>query len=145
MILIKEINANQTYPIRLAVLRPTKTLADCVFTHDDDESTFHLGAFLENDLACIGSLYQQKHTLFKESNQWQLRGMATLPQYVGKGLGSTLLKNTVEILLKKDTNLLWCNARSSAVAFYQKAGFSIVGEEFLIADVGPHYVMYLRF
>ena len=37
--------------------------------------------------------------------------------------------------------MVWCNARINAVAFYKKEGFKIIGDEFEIPDIGPHFLM----
>jgi predicted GNAT family N-acyltransferase len=39
-------------------------------------------------------------------------------------------------------HMIWCNARLSAVRFYEKLGFETRGDEFDIPDVGPHVVMW---
>jgi len=37
--------------------------------------------------------------------------------------------------------LLWCNARSPAVAFYRRAGFETRGDEWVDPEIGPHVAM----
>ena len=37
--------------------------------------------------------------------------------------------------------LAWCNARTSACAYYEKLGFTPRGGEFEIEGIGPHFVM----
>ncbi len=32
----------------------------------------------------------------------------------------------------------WCNARSTAIRFYEKNGWRIVSDEFIIEKYGPH-------
>jgi predicted GNAT family N-acyltransferase len=38
---------------------------------------------------------------------------------------------------------VWCNARTPARGFYERAGFAAVGEEFALPDIGPHFLMVL--
>jgi hypothetical protein len=45
---------------------------------------------------------------------------------------------------KQKTTLIWFNARTSAVGFYKKMGYEIVGSEFEIKEVGPHFLMYKK-
>lgn len=61
--------------------------------------------------------------------------------YQSHGLGSKLLEYADEILKKEKARNLWCNARQSAVKFYQKNRFKISSEVFQIEGIGPHYVM----
>ena len=36
---------------------------------------------------------------------------------------------------------LWCNARTPARSFYERAGFRVVSDEFELPGIGPHVVM----
>jgi len=74
----------------------------------------------------------------------QLRGMATAAEAQRSGLGRALVLGCVAFARKKGARLLWCNARTYAAGFYSKLGFEIVGKEFDIPDVGPHYRMKLQ-
>ncbi|MDO9276066.1 MAG: GNAT family N-acetyltransferase [Lutibacter sp.] len=140
MIKIKEISAKETYPIRLEVLRKNIPLPH-EFNGDFDEETFHLGAFKKDELIAVSSYMKASNKNF-EGNQYQLRGMATLTEYQGFGAGKLMLQQAVLILKEKNTAILWCNARISAVDFYKKQGFKTIGEKFEISPVGEHYVMF---
>ena len=139
---VLRINASDTYQIRNLVLRPGRPVEDCYFTHDDDEQTFHLGAFIDSQLVSVASFYFERNETLEDEYQYRLRGMATLPEHRGKGLSSSLLKTAFPIIKQNFCKLLWCNARSEAQGFYQKVGFEKVGEEFEIPTVGPHYMMF---
>ncbi len=140
MIHIKEISAQETFPIRLEVLRKNIPLP-YEFNGDFDENTFHLGAFEDDELIAVSSYMKTNNSNF-EGNQYQLRGMATLKEYQGSGAGKIMLKHAFVILKKKNTAVLWCNARIAAVDFYKKQGFQTFGEKFEISLVGEHYVMF---
>lgn len=139
MIQIKEISAEETFPIRLEVLRKNIPLP-YEFNGDFDEDTIHLGAFEGNKLIAVSSYMKASNKNFK-GNQYQLRGMATLTEYQGFGAGKLMLKKAVQILKKDNCQVLWCNARIAAVDFYKKQGFRTYGEKFEISYVGDHYVM----
>ena len=67
------------------------------------------------------------------------RGMATEPSKQGKGYGKMVLKGVIDYLTKEtQSEILWCNARTTAFEFYEKMGFTIVGDEFDIPNLGPH-------
>jgi predicted GNAT family N-acyltransferase len=140
MIHIKEISAQETFPIRLEVLRKNIALP-YEFKGDYDAGTFHLGAFKDNELIAVSSYMKASNSNF-EGNQYQLRGMATLIEYQGFGVGKLMLQKAFLILKEKNTNVLWCNARIAAVDFYKKQGFQTFGEKFEISLVGEHYVMF---
>lgn len=144
MIKIKNISAQETYNIRLIVLRNNIDLPH-KFKEDEHESTFHLGSFYNNKLVGIASFIQNKTEAIEgEGEQYQLRGMATLPEVRGMGAGRLLLEEAKNILKIKNIDVLWCNARKEAVGFYNSLDFVITGEEFEVLKVGPHFKMYTR-
>ena len=124
------------------MLRPDSPIERCKFAGDEEDQTFHLGAFMDNKLVSVASFYFENHGELDEPFQFRLRGMATLPEYQHKGLSTELLKMAFPIIKQNFCNLVWCNARVSAVQFYQKVGFDKVGEEFDIPGIGPHLLMF---
>lgn len=139
---VLRINAIDTYPIRQQMLRPDSPIERCKFARDEEDQTFHLGAFMDNKLVSVASFYFEKHPDLEEPFQFRLRGMATLPDYQHKGLSTELLKMAFPIIKQNFCHLVWCNARVTAVEFYQKVGFEKVGEEFDIPGIGPHLLMF---
>lgn len=159
-IVVRPIGYEQTYPLRSQVLRPGLPLETCQFTGDQDASTQHWGAFLSasqgapSDCAGVASVYQSPCLAESVSPQWksrlansdndkifQLRGMATSPAVRGYGCGRALLQALSEQLLNHPQALLWANARSEAIGFYEHCGYRVVSDEFMIEGVGPHYVI----
>ncbi len=143
---VLRISASDTYHIRHKVLAPGLTLDAIKFPNDDDDDlSFHLGAFIDGHLVSVASFFYEKHPNFSDLHQYQLRGMATLPEYEKKGLSSELLKVAFPIIRQNFCTLLWCNARKSAVGFYEKVGFLKNDEpEFEIDHIGAHFLMYKK-
>lgn len=142
MIDIKRIKAEETYAIRKEVLRKNIDLP-FIFNGDLDKDSFHLGLFLDHNLIGIVS-FMKSACKDLNGNQYQLRGMATLDQYQGKGYGQQLIKFGSEVLNEKQMELVWCNARVAAVNFYKKSGFKTIGKEFYIPKIGGHFVMFKK-
>ena len=138
--MIKQITAVKAYPLRQEILRPDGTLEDCQFDGDELASTIHFGLFDGDALVAIASVYCRDY----ESNEYyvgkgyQLRSMAVAKAVQGQGVGQRLLTAICDEMKAMDVDYLWANARVSAVAFYQRAGFDISPDVFDIADVGPH-------
>jgi ribosomal protein S18 acetylase RimI-like enzyme len=140
MIQIKEINAEETYPLRIAILRDGMTLSHEMLG-DHENETLHLGLFESDNLVCIGSFMKASKDLFKGS-QFQLRGMASANAAQGKGFGKLLMEEAELRLKNSGVEILWCNARTVAIEFYKKLGYQTVGNVFQVAEVGPHYLMF---
>ncbi len=141
---VRQITAEETIPLRHAVLRPGRPVETARFSGDDLPSTNHFGVFRKGALLCIASLFQAELPDEPGIPAIQLRGMATESAAQGTGLGRALVVACAEFSRVQGAQLLWCNARTYASGFYRKLGFEIVGAEFDIPDVGPHYRMKLR-
>jgi ribosomal protein S18 acetylase RimI-like enzyme len=142
MIEIKKITAFETIIVRHPVLRPGRQIESCHFDGDDLLSTSHFGLFLENQLAGVISVFKIQNKLFSEENQYQIRGMAVLSEFQKKGFGEALLEYCENEIRIKSGDLIWFNARETAVGFYEKSGYEILGDQFEIPDVGPHYILF---
>jgi len=141
---VLRINAVDTYQIRQKVLIPDHDIKKVKFENDDDEDiSFHLGAFKDSQLVSVASFYYERNTIFSDLHQYQLRGMATLPEFQGQGLSSELLNMAFPIIKQNFCTLLWCNARVTAIGYYEKVGFKIQDQTvFEIEGIGPHVLMY---
>ena len=138
------IPAAETWPLRQSVLRPGRPLAAAQFPGDDLPSTKHFGAFQNDELVGIASLFRAEMPEHPGVGALQLRGMATAPEVRGAGCGRALVAACVAFASASGQKLIWCNARVSALEFYRKQGWEILGEEFDVPDVGPHFHMWRR-
>ncbi|MDA6070738.1 GNAT family N-acetyltransferase [Flavobacterium sp. AC] len=144
MNIIKEIPSKETYIVRQPVLRKGKPIESCTFEGDDLKTTHHFGLFDDENLTGIISLFDKINPIFAEKNQAQIRGMAVLETYQKKGFGETLVKYCETYCITNKVDLIWFNARTTAVGFYKKMNYQPQGEPFEIKDVGEHYLMFKK-
>lgn len=140
--IVKRVHLKDTYGIRKKVLGVNDTLKSYMFEGDDESGTFHLGAFIENNLVSVASFYFKRNPNFNIDNQYQLQGMATLENFRKQGFSRELLNVAFPIIKQNFCNVVWCNARVEAAPFYEKLGFEKHGEEFDIENIGKHVLMY---
>jgi predicted GNAT family N-acyltransferase len=126
---IKNIQASETWNLRHRVMSPNRPF-DSIKLPKDDEG-LHFGLFQDDKLISVISLFINNETA-------QFRKFATEISEQGKGYGSILLKHIIEESIKQKVKNLWCNARLSALGFYQKFGFEAVSETWM--DNGIEYV-----
>ena len=88
---------------------------------DDDRSGIHLGAYKENELLSVISI-------FCSGKQLQFRKFATRKQFQSKRIGSTLLQHVLDWAEANGVEFMWCNARLTAIGFYKRFGMGPVGE-----------------
>ncbi len=105
-----------------------------IFPGDENDSTIHLLALLDNELVGCASLFVD------DSDAIQLRGMAVALPWQRRGIGNRIVETAKEIAISKGKSL-WCNARFPAIGFYARQGWIQFGPFFDIPIVGPHIVM----
>lgn len=143
---IEEIPSQQTLALRNEILRPGKDVSTCLFEGDDALDTRHFGA-LDDEGHVVGvvSVYRKGHRAIHQESAWQVRAMATSRACRGQGVGSLLLAAAENYARGSGASVIWANARSSAIGFYTKAGYSVISEEFMIDGIGPHYLIVKSF
>jgi ribosomal protein S18 acetylase RimI-like enzyme len=73
-------------------------------------------------------------------NEAKIRQMAVSPSHQRRGLGRKIMKAVEKNLRARGYTSLELDARSSAVRFYEKLGYRVVGEGFMEVTV-PHFRM----
>jgi len=144
MYTIKQISSQETFAVRQPVLRPGKAIETCIFEGDDLLATVHFGIYDNKALAGVISVFKANHNFFTEESQHQIRGMAVLHNFQKMGLGEKLVRHAEEYIIKQHGTRIWFNAREIAVGFYERMGYTIIGEPFDIGDIGRHYVMHKK-
>ena len=143
--LVRPISAAETRAVRLPILRPGLPADTAIFDRDDDPATRHFGAFEGNRLVGVATFFPESCPGFPGPAAWRLRGMATLSHVQGRGAGTRLVAEGVAAARASGAELMWCNARVTALGFYEKLGFVAVGDPFELPNSGRHYLMIKRF
>jgi predicted GNAT family N-acyltransferase len=127
-------------PLRSAVLRGGGP-AD--LPGDDDPATVHLAARTgDGRVAGVVRLSPAACPWRPDARApWQLRAMATDPGLRGTGAGRALVAAGLALVGDRGGDLLWCNARGTAVGFYERMGLTAVTEPFDVDPIGPHVGM----
>lgn len=156
MIEIKLVKPDEVLSLRQQLLRPHQTIAECVYSCDHVAGARHFSAFDGDKQVGIVSVYPETLTsvpgendlmIFQNKIGWRIRAMAVLPEYCKQGVGQllmTALKNYVLDRPDASNHYIWCNARVVALEFYKRQGLSILGEEFELSGIGPHFVMFIE-
>jgi ribosomal protein S18 acetylase RimI-like enzyme len=109
--------------------------------HDEDLSNegdqLHFGLFDDDKLvACVIAV-------LLSPNEAKIRQMAVGPEHQGRGFGRQIIEGLERHLVERGVTYFSMHARMTAVGFYEKLGYSKVGEEF--SEVGiPHVRMEKR-
>lgn len=135
---VVELTADETHPLRLAVLRADTPSKSVTFAEDGWPGTVHLGVRDSGGIVAISTWIPRPH---HDEAGVQLRGMATAPHMQGQGVGAILLEAGCE-RASKLTSLVWARARDAALPFYVRHGFTIEGDGFIDEQTQkPHHLI----
>ena len=143
---IRRVAVEEIFPLRHAVLRPGRPVSYSVYSQD--EGAIHVGAFDDGMLVGCATVFPDPWPGSAgepaSPKAWRLRGMAVDPSQQGSGVGRLVLDEAVAAAREGGAPLLWANARTAALGFYERMGWRVVGEEFIAGDSGlPHKPMTL--
>jgi GNAT superfamily N-acetyltransferase len=131
---VREIPIADTRPLRQQILRPHQTAAE--LAEHEPATAFAVGAFLQGRLISVGFVAPEGG-----AGAWRVRGMATAAEARGRGAGTAVLDALVTHARENRATRIWCNARTPARSFYERAGFVTASDEFEVPQIGPHFVM----
>jgi GNAT superfamily N-acetyltransferase len=134
---VRPVDPAQTRALRQRVLRPHESLEE--LASHEPPGVHAVGAFDGDELVGVGFVCPDGG-----SGEWRVRGMATVPELRGRGVGSAILAALLDHARAQGATRVWCNARTPALSLYSRAGFQVESEEFEIPGIGPHFVMALR-
>jgi GNAT superfamily N-acetyltransferase len=132
--------------LRHAVLRPGLPREAAVFPEDDLPEAVHIAAYDGDSptvLGC-GSFFPEPFPHAgaggPSGRAFRIRGMASDPDTRGRGYGAAVLTAGEAEARRRGAEVMWCNGRTVARGFYERHGYAVSGEEFVIDGVGPHFV-----
>lgn len=151
-LLVRPVGGEVVRPLRALVLRPGKPISALVYPGDDHSETVHFAAIREGEVIGIASIYLEPPPADVEGEipvdaylpgaSFRLRGMAAHPDAQRAGVGAAVLAACLRHAEVRGARFMWCNARTSAIGFYERFGFRTAGEEFTMQEFGQHFVMW---
>ena len=133
---VRPVSLTETRALRQQVLRPHQSVDE--LAGDEPSGAVAFGAFDGDALVAVGLVGPDG-----EADDWRVRGMATAPHARGRGAGTAILQRLVQHAIAHGATRVWCNARTPALALYERAGFVVASDEFEPPHIGPHYRMEL--
>ena len=124
------------YHLRWKILRAPWGQAKGSEKDDIERLCFHVMALTSDNIA-IGVARLQ----YKGETEAQIRYMAVDKLFEHKGLGRELVATMERQAQKTSHTNIILDARESAIGFYQKTGYELVGKSYLLFDLIQHYRM----
>ena len=124
----------QMVDLRYHILRKPLGLAFRQEELEAEKDNIHIGCFDDDKLEGCCMLVSL------DKNIVQLRQMAVIAGLQGKGIGKVLMQFAENISRDIGYKKIIMHARKTAVGFYEKLGYSAIGDEFLEVTI-PHFSM----
>ena len=137
LITYNSIEYEQSLILRDKILRKPLGI---VFTNEflqQDSEDFIIGLFEQNQIQAVLHLKPLSDSVLK------MRQVAVHNMLQGKGFGSKLVLFSEEFARKKGCKKIVLHARETAVRFYKKLNYEILGEQFYEIGI-PHFKMEKR-
>ena len=78
--------------------------------------------------------------MFCSGNSARLRKFATASAFQRMGIGTRMLAYVLGVSAENNLTHFWCDARESAICFYERFGMAPEGDRFFKGDV-PYFKM----
>ncbi|MFZ9145268.1 MAG: GNAT family N-acetyltransferase [Aquirufa sp.] len=123
------------YALRFNVLREpwNQPLGSEVLA--DEDQAIHAIAVEDNEVLGVARMHESAE------KQGQVRCVATATAAQGKGIGKAIMAYLEEQAKAKSWTEIVLEARENAVPFYQRIGYTIVAESYLLFGEIQHYRM----
>lgn len=127
---IEVVSVEDIVALRMAVLRDGTPSQDPRYPEDGMPDSLHLALRLDGEIVGTSTWLERAWPHEPDAPAIQLRGMAVASRLQSRGLGAVLLNAGIERAREKDHAFVWARARDTAIPFYERNGFTMVGEAF---------------
>jgi len=142
-IVVRSVTSSVTMALRQRVLRPHQTIDELAAEDLPHVEPAYFAAYDGANVVGVASVDKEAAPWRPaDALAWRLRQMATDEAWRGQGIGRAVLDAVIRHVGEHGGGLLWCTARTPAVAFYRRSEFEPRGEPWDDPVLGPHVVMH---
>ena len=138
MLIIREPESSKEwknyYRLRWEILRAPLNLDKGSEKDDLEDFATHRAIFENEKIIGVGRLH------FIDKDKAQIRYMAVLEEYRGKGLGRMIVEEFAQISEQNKIFKIILYARDSVIEFYKKLGFEIIKKAHRLGNI-QHFLM----
>lgn len=140
---VREVALDDVLPLRHSVLRTGRPFEVARSRQDALAGTRHLAAMAGDEVVGVVTVFPEDTPLASEARAERFRGMAVAPDWQGRGIGRALMRAVAELARARGATVLWANGRDTALDFYTRMGFRVVGDGFVDNEMhlGHHVVL----
>ncbi len=139
---VVELSRDEILPLRVEVLRKGTPTRTCDYAEDNYADAKHFGIVRDGVVVGTSTWFAKECPERVGLAAVQLKGMATSEALHGEGLGTLLIDRGIEYACSLGAEVVWARARDSALGFYLKCGFEVIGDGFIDEPTAmPHHIV----
>ena len=139
---VEALTINDIMDVRVTVLRKDTPTQHCEYPEDALPDVVHLGIRRNEIVVATSTWFTKECPDVPGEPATQLKGMAVDDSLHGSGCGTALVDAGIDLARQRGSALVWARARDSALGFYEKCEFMIVGEGFIDGPTAmPHHIV----
>lgn len=142
MTTVQQLNIEVIMELRVRVLRKDTPVTHASYPEDSYADVVHLGILRDGEAIATSTWFMKECPEQPGTPAMQLKGMAVDDTLQTSGLGRKLIDAGVALAQERNAALVWARARDSAIGFYEKCGFTVVGDGFIDGPTDmPHHIV----
>lgn len=139
---VEQLTLNDIMSLRVRVLRKGTPVTHAQYVEDSFSDVVHLGVRENGIVVATSTWFTKECPEVTQRSATQLKGMAVDDSLQSSGYGRALIDAGITLAAQRQTSLVWARARDSALGFYEKCGFRVVGDGFIDEPTGmPHHIV----
>lgn len=141
---VERLSLDDIHELRVRVLRKGTPVTHARYPEDDYDDVVHLGIRVDGVVRATSSWFAKECPEEPGARALQLKGMAVDDSLQTTGYGRALIEAGVALAIEREATVVWARARDSALRFYEKCGFTAVGDGFIDEPTAmPHHIVVL--
>lgn len=139
---VQQVSLDDIMALRVRVLRQGTPATTANYLEDTFNDVVHLGIRIGDDVVATSTWFSKECPTSSAVPAVQLKGMAVDSSLQTSGYGRALIDAGIALARERGGHVVWARARDSAVGFYEKCGFVVVGDGFIDEPTGmPHHIV----
>lgn len=112
------------------------------YPEDSYPDVVHLGVVRSEDVIGTSTWFMKECPEQPGTPAMQLKGMAVDDAVQTSGVGKQLIDAGIALATERGAHVVWARARDTAIGFYEKCGFAVIGEGFTDEPTDmPHHIV----
>ena len=139
---VERVTFDDIHNLRVRVLRKGTPVTHATYPEDSYDDVVHLAIRLDGNVVATSTWFSKECPESPGVAAVQLKGMAVDDSLQTTGFGRALIDAGISLARERNAEIVWARARDTAVGFYEKCGFTVVGDGFIDEPTAmPHHIV----